>query len=239
MSGKRRLWLNAAKVVRQSKGWKKGFGEVTITAIFPRNAFGSDVHDVLEEEGFIPFGWGRWWKPKDPAQLFGAGTAHIALHGYESEDGDMPNRVYTLPITEDPESLRQSYPDLWTLIDKPHRVRNAEAASYSEDPAVWQAATIMFRLIEEANGFLPETLGALVHPGLYGDRWFLSLRWETTDRVEFGEFIKFMGMLRRNYGAELRIYRKSPQPCWVKDEAEFVVQDYRRWLEGARGTARP
>lgn len=186
-------------------------GPVTFVAVFPDGAFGSDVPGEFdpaavasEAAAIMPTGMRPvtsrvWWRPDDPAEPGGTGIAVVRMddYGYDAD------RVYVHRVQPD-DSV-----DVFTVWDKPHRVKWAEDRPemvVSEDPAVIRATRLMFDVIGESNGFVPNMTGWLFGADVYGGRWYLAVEWDPYEYGELWNTVHEMDRLRRDYGADIRLY---------------------------------
>jgi hypothetical protein len=216
-------------------------GEVDIALIFPHDYFGplGSLENVTES-GLRIVKPGLWWRPKDPAKPLHDGMALVALEGWEADEEygveAMPNRVYTIDVKHDEEDW--FYPNLHTLIDKMHKIRNAPQADFTEDGAIFDAAMFPSVMLGNTCGFVP-----LMHSWLYGfynDRYFLHLNYESgyihpLDDPDLRMLVAYLEESRR-FGAEVRVYpyrsryRSGCPGRFGAQDAHFFIKSIRAFL---------
>ena len=219
-------------------------GPVTFVAVFPDDAFGADVLSdfdpasicsvaaAIMPTGLRPVTQRVWWKPDDPADPGGTGVAVVRLDDY----GYPEDRVYVHRV-EPGDSV-----DVYTLWDKPHRVKWAEdrpGMVISTDPAVIRATRFMFDCIGNNVGFIPDMTLWLSTPeqpprGLHNGRWFLALEWDPRDGYEvLRDTVALMDGLRRDLSADIRLYGthvwhrqwgdgRAPTTLWRDNQSWWV-----------------
>lgn len=225
--------------------WGYRDGEAEIVAVFPKGFFG--IQDPFELPGGVPsqtrpVARGLWWRPEDVTRPLWDGTAIVALEGWTSDgryaQPHMPDRVYTCVVRHDEEGT--AYPDLHDLMDKPHRVRNVEHATFSEEPALFQAAHALFDVVGFRSGFVPCMYGWLW--GFYDEKWFLPIRYEPGDKNMYDDetlrwLVNFLDGLRAG-GASIRVYKRvdryrTGSPHWFgSQDAHFLKLSMDARVEG-------
>jgi len=228
-------------------------GGVEFAAVFPKGALEYEFGLPFAFDGFRPFGWGRWWRPDDPARPYGPGTAKVAFDyaGFQ---------VWTIPIHVEPCGHEDCFPrepvSLYNLLDKPWRARWSEGkgGQFSDDLDEYDALTRDFSELERRLGFLPvmEEWVWDSNP-LYGGRWYLPLswtpyayrdgEWEWQARPETPEsglrdVVGFLDGLRRDYRATIRVYPDRPdksgdlrrtQPGRNGEDARHFLEGLEQW----------
>lgn len=192
-------------------------GRVTFVAVFPRTNTGylgidgdgtpfGDFAGGLDLDGFRPISRDCWWRPDDPAHVWGPGTAAVASSRYE-EDGCL---YYAHFDPDDPDDPEYRYPGIqWFggILDKPWRIRGAKGVREVRDPTEIGAATSLFDLIEKEHGFIPFMDGWLFDSHTYGGRWYFPVEWEADERsCDIGDVVDLMDGWRRRYGAKIHVY---------------------------------
>jgi hypothetical protein len=219
-----------------------GAGDVQLVAVFPDGSFYDQV-PALFSGTYRPIAWGRWWKPENPANPWGGGTAIVALPG-DSHGGR--NEVWQVEIFEE-EGGFQSYPPLGIggILDKPHRVRNTANSRLLEEDEVYLGATELFAALERDHHFLPVMDGWL--GGEYGGKWYLPLHWRwelNPPTCELGDVVWLMDDWRKLYGASIRVHAMHHRrgqlhpggPERAEDAASFLLS-YLARLNGDPGAS--
>lgn len=218
----RSLTRAATRAARRTWDWDvHGAGRVTFVAVFPRTGapylgidgdgtpFG-DFAGGLDLDGFRPIGDYRWWRPDDPARVWGAGTAAVALRGYNIDGHVKPDELWYAHF--DPDDDDHRYPGVgWYggILDKPHRIRSATGARMVTDPEEFGAATALWDLIEKEHGFAPIMDAWLFDSHDFDGKWYMPLEWEADERsCELADVVELMDGWRRRYGAKIHVYGK-------------------------------
>lgn len=182
-------------------------GRVAFVAVFPDThtpytPFG-DFDGGLDVDGFRPISDYCWWRPDDPANVWGPGTAAVASFRYE-ENGCLYYAHF------DPDDEEHCYPGIgWFggIMDKPWRIRDAKDVREVRDPQEIGAATAMFDLIEKEHGFTPRMDAWLFDSHAYGGRWYFPVEWEADERsCDLGDAVNLMDHWRVKYGAKIHVY---------------------------------
>lgn len=229
----------AASRATERSQHKGGAGDVQFVAVFPDGAFFDSVPGLFIQEGtYRPIAWGRWWRPENPTDPWGSGTALVALPG-DSHGGQ--NEVWQVEIFRE-EDGGQSYPSLGMggILDKPHRVRNTANSRLMEGGDVYEAATTLFTMLERKHHLLPVMDGWL--DGEYDGKWYIALNWRwelERPACELDDVVWLMDGWRRRYGASIRVHgmhhrgqRLHPGgPARAEDAASFLL-DYLGRLAG-------
>lgn len=190
------------------------YDQVDIAVIFPRDFFGPYGPDdlgvkLLGERVMRPVMPGLWWAPDDPAKPKGDGLAMVTLKGWEADPEygveACADRVYHLRIEHENGWF---YPDIHTLIDKRHKIKSAEGATFTEDPETYRAAVKPFTDLRDALGYIPSMHSWLYD--FYGGRWFVAFtydpgHWRPRTDPEFRWLVSYLEAVR-SFGAEIRVY---------------------------------
>ena len=189
-------------------------GRVTFVAVFPDTDTGylgvdgdgtpfGDFAGGLDLDGFRPIREYCWWRPDDPANVWGPGTAAVASYRYK-EEGEL---YYAHFDPDDPESRYPGIGWFGGIMDKPWRIRDAKGVRVVTDPVEIGAATALADRLEQEHGFVPEMDSWLFDSKSYGGRWYYPLTWEADERsCDLEEVVSLMDGWRRKYRAKIHVY---------------------------------
>lgn len=216
------MMRKAAAHARRTWNWDVyQAGRVTFVAVFDPESFAHPDPDDglpwwsggLDLDGFRPINNYCWWRPDDPANVWGPGTAAVASCRYE-EDGCL---YYAHFDDSDPDHCYPGIGWFGGILDKPWRIRGATGVREVRDPQEISAATALWDRLENEHGFVPFMDSWLFDSHAYGGRWYFPVEWEADERsCDLGDAVNLMDGWRRTYGAKIHVYGMHRDPADVR-----------------------